>query len=434
MSNDWVEHNLQRQRHLLEERQRQRRLQQNGIVASNVSREDSVDLDESNINSGSLYSFLEQDKPNHIPSSKSAGGISQGPKIITVRGLTPPPSQRAQSVSVDRKTKPTYSSSSSMSSDLVKPIIDVDRLDISASSDAISEGENDGSETVRPWEDDDNLETNVLEDTSVKLDIADIVNNMEKFVMEPCKKNLTMKCKITRDKKGVDKGMFPIYYLHLERDDSTGHNKNIFILAARRRKKSATANYLISTDATKLSRNGTAYIAKVRSNAVGTMFTIYDNGENPKKATVIGEGVRQELGAIIYETNVFGFKGPRKMTIILPALVNDNVRQEVRPVSEKDTILERFKSHRINDMVVLNNKDPQWNEDTQSYVLNFHGRVTQASVKNFQIVHGFNPDYVVMQFGRISSEVFTMDFRYPLSPIQAFGIAMSSFHGKLACE
>jgi len=25
--------------------------------------------------------------------------------------------------------------------------------------------------------------------------------------------------------------------------------------------------------------------------------------------------------------------------------------------------------------------------DTQSYVLNFQGRVTQASVKNFQIVH-----------------------------------------------
>ena len=25
--------------------------------------------------------------------------------------------------------------------------------------------------------------------------------------------------------------------------------------------------------------------------------------------------------------------------------------------------------------------------ETQSYVLNFHGRVTQASVKNFQVVH-----------------------------------------------
>lgn len=28
-----------------------------------------------------------------------------------------------------------------------------------------------------------------------------------------------------------------------------------------------------------------------------------------------------------------------------------------------------------------------WSSETQSYVLNFHGRVTQASVKNFQIVH-----------------------------------------------
>lgn len=36
------------------------------------------------------------------------------------------------------------------------------------------------------------------------------------------------------------------------------------------------------------------------------------------------------------------------------------------------------------------NKSPSWNEQTQSYVLNFHGRVTQASVKNFQIIHPDN--------------------------------------------
>ena len=72
--------------------------------------------------------------------------------------------------------------------------------------------------------------------------------------------------------------------------------------------------------------------------------------------------------------------------------------------------------------------------ETQSYVLNFHGRVTQASVKNFQIIHQSSPEYIVMQFGRISDDDFTMDFRYPLSAVQAFGIAMTSFHGKLACE
>lgn len=43
------------------------------------------------------------------------------------------------------------------------------------------------------------------------------------------------------------------------------------------------------------------------------------------------------------------------------------------------------------------NKSPTWNEQTQSYVLNFHGRVTQASVKNFQIVHPDNGELANVQ-------------------------------------
>lgn len=39
---------------------------------------------------------------------------------------------------------------------------------------------------------------------------------------------------------------------------------------------------------------------KFRSNALGTQFTLYDNGENPKKSWVIGDSVRQELAAVIY--------------------------------------------------------------------------------------------------------------------------------------
>lgn len=88
----------------------------------------------------------------------------------------------------------------------------------------------------------------------------------------------------------------------------------------------------------------------------------------------------------------------------------------------------------MDNVVELHNKTPVWNDDTQSYVLNFHGRVTQASVKNFQLVHDSDPEYIVMQFGRTSEDVFTMDFRYPLCALQAFAIALSSFDGKLACE
>lgn len=88
----------------------------------------------------------------------------------------------------------------------------------------------------------------------------------------------------------------------------------------------------------------------------------------------------------------------------------------------------------MDNVVELHNKTPVWNDETQSYVLNFHGRVTQASVKNFQLIHDSDPDYIVMQFGRTSEDVFTMDYRYPLCAFQAFAIALSSFDGKLACE
>lgn len=39
-----------------------------------------------------------------------------------------------------------------------------------------------------------------------------------------------------------------------------------------------------------------------------------------------------------------------------------------------------------------------------------------------------------MQFGRVAKDTFTMDYQYPLSAIQAFGIALTSFDLKLACE
>lgn len=36
--------------------------------------------------------------------------------------------------------------------------------------------------------------------------------------------------------------------------------------------------------------------------------------------------------------------------------------------------------------MLLQNKSPSWSDESGAYVLNFHGRVTRASVKNFQMV------------------------------------------------
>lgn len=259
------------------------------------------------------------------------------------------------------------------------------------------------------------------------------VQDLEEFAQRPAPQGITIKCRISRDKKGMDRGMYPTYFLHLDREDG----KKVFLLAGRKRKKSKTSNYLISVDPTDLSRGGDSYIGKLRSNLMGTKFTVYDNGVNPQKAsssTLEGGTLRQELAAVCYETNVLGFKGPRKMTVIVPGMNMVHERVCIRPRNEHETLLARWQNKNTETIIELQNKTPVWNDDTQSYVLNFHGRVTQASVKNFQIIHGNDPDYIVMQFGRVAEDVFTMDYNYPLCALQAFSIALSSFDSKLACE
>ncbi|XP_064346090.1 tubby-related protein 2 [Camelus dromedarius] len=256
--------------------------------------------------------------------------------------------------------------------------------------------------------------------------------NMEAYVLRPARCGCTVQCCIRRDKRGVDKGMFPCYYLYLEVPDG----QKYFLLAARKRKRSKTSNYLISLDPTDLSREGDNFVGKVRSNVLGTKFSIFDNGVNPEKKNFFPETtrIRKELGAVCYETNVLGFRGPRKMTVIIPGIDAQNQRISVQPQNEQESLLSRLQRGATQGLALLQNKAPSWSDDSGTYVLDFHGRVTRASVKNFQIVHPDDPNYVVLQFGRVAPDAFTMDFCFPLCPLQAFAICLSIFNGKLACE
>ena len=94
-------------------------------------------------------------------------------------------------------------------------------------------------------------------------------------------------------------------------------------------------------------------------------------------------------------------------------------------------------------LTILKNKAPRWHEHLQCWCLNFHGRVTVASVKNFQLVATVDQsqpsgkgdeETVLLQFGKVGDDTFTMDYRQPLSAFQAFAICLASFGTKLACE
>ncbi|XP_053368069.1 tubby protein homolog isoform X2 [Clarias gariepinus] len=258
------------------------------------------------------------------------------------------------------------------------------------------------------------------------------LEDLEQFALCPAPRDVSFQCRITRDRRGMERGIYPTYYLHMEKEDG----KKVFLMAGRKRKKSTTSNYLISTDPIDLSRDTSSYIGKIRSNVLGTKFTVYDNGVNPDRKTFVKEtdSLRQELAAIYYEKNVLGLKGPRKMTVIIPGMHENDERVCIRPKNELESLLTRYENGNKENLVCLVNKSPTWNDQTQSYVLNFHGRVTQASVKNFQIVHPDNEDYIVMQFGRVAEDVFSMDYSFPFCALQAFAITLSSFDNKLACE
>ncbi|XP_054159639.1 tubby protein-like [Oppia nitens] len=230
------------------------------------------------------------------------------------------------------------------------------------------------------------------------------------FATQPISPQTTLQCTIIRDKKGLDRSLYPTYYMHLQ-------GIQVFLLSGRRRKKSKT--YIIGNDPFDISRGNC--IAKLKSNVLGTQFTAI---------RINSSGQRQEIATIIYETNVLGFKGPRRMTVLIPKYEQLNNLKNL-------SIFEEWKRNNrsINQ---LKNKTPVWNDETQSYVLNFRGRVTQASVKNFQLVTCNEKedivDLVSMQFGRVSASQFSCDVSWPMTLLQAFAIALSSFDSKLACE
>lgn len=117
------------------------------------------------------------------------------------------------------------------------------------------------------------------------------------------------------------------------------------------------------------------------------------------------------------------------------------------PISHsKSTSMDNFLSGPLSagqkdGALMLINKSPRWHEQLQCWCLNFHGRVTVASVKNFQLVAspenepaGPEHEKIILQFGKVGKDLFTMDYRYPISAFQAFAICLSSFDTKIACE
>lgn len=189
---------------------------------------------------------------------------------------------------------------------------------------------------------------------------------------------------------------------------------------------------MITLDQDNLKKKGKGYLGKLRANFMGTEFIVYDNNENPSKAKS-DDQVRREYASVLYESNVLGSKGPRKMRVMIPAIDKEDNICTWKPKLKGESMIEKYREGKKDMMLVFHNKEPKWNETVQAYVLNFNGRVDQASVKNFQLIMS-DENYIFMQFGKIGKNDFNMDVQWPISIFQAYAISLSSIDKKYGCE
>ncbi|TYH64783.1 hypothetical protein ES332_D06G011200v1 [Gossypium tomentosum] len=249
------------------------------------------------------------------------------------------------------------------------------------------------------------------------------------------------------------------------------------LLAAKRVRRATGTDFVISLVGDDFSRSSNKFVGKLRSNFLGTKFNIFDS-QPSRDSTVCSscESCRKthpgkvaprvttsnyNTAKISYELNILRTRGPRRMQCIMNSIPVSAIEGGTAPTPTAFTnCLDEHSSPLLdsagrrpqvgstsrsmqNVPLVLKNKAPRWHEQLQCWCLNFKGRVTVASVKNFQLVAAVESsenvtiteqENVILQFGKIGKDIFTMDYCYPLSAFQAFAICLSSFDTKPVCE
>ncbi|XP_073220201.1 tubby-like F-box protein 2 [Cicer arietinum] len=299
---------------------------------------------------------------------------------------------------------------------------------------------------------------------------------------QPGPRDSPIQCFIRRDR---ETSVYQLYYGLVPSENESDK----LLLAAKKIRRATGTDFIISLVADDFSRSSNAYVGKLRSNFLGTKFTIYDS--QPPQGTGIQPNRRSSrrfhskqvsprvpacnyiISTIAYELNVLRTRGPRRMNCIMnsipvsavqeggtaptptsfPQITDEHICPALAPAPKGNVPIGDLSNSSLLEMpaqsqgsvesLVLKNKSPRWHEQLQCWCLNFRGRVTVASVKNFQLVAAVDPSHnvsaaeqekVILQFGKIGKDIFTMDYRYPISAFQAFAICLSSFDTKPACE
>ncbi|KAG6474222.1 hypothetical protein ZIOFF_068146 [Zingiber officinale] len=183
------------------------------------------------------------------------------------------------------------------------------------------------------------------------------------------------------------------------------------------------------------------------SNFLGTKFTVYDSQPpydaaissrnrssnrriNCKQVSPRVPAGNYNIATISYELNLLRTRGPRRIQCAMHSIPLSSIqeggsvpapRSFTHAVDEQPSGAPATKGKEPvtefsdGEPLVLKNKAPRWHEQLQCWCLNFRGRVTVASVKNFQLVAAVDSscsispveqEKVILQFGTIGKDIF----------------------------
>lgn len=232
-----------------------------------------------------------------------------------------------------------------------------------------------------------------------------------------------VQCLIVRNRDDISNKLYPTYSLYLE-------DKNKLLIVAKKMSFNSTSNYHLF-DMSRGSVNRSSKLTKKSGNYLGKLRAA-DKYRSEYTIVTASSTDRKEIGAIVFDRNgiVNQLKEgcqPRKMYVKVPEISPENTPIEhsvTKSVGKKQiSMIDLLKLSDPN--TIFASKDPVF--ERGNYRLNFGGRVTMASVKNFQLASPDEPDNIICQFGKIAEDKFHLDYKTPLNAFQAFCLALCHF-------
>lgn len=180
-------------------------------------------------------------------------------------------------------------------------------------------------------------------------------------------------------------------------------------------RESENSEFVISKTKGVFCKYGSNYLGVLKPNMLGTKFELLDFGLESAFMKDLPKGFlpKQRLVETIeYDSNFFAEK-PRSFRI------------QHYDITKKEPVV----SHKFENLA------PKYNEARGCYTLNFFGRVSKASARNFQLCRSVEEDEeqeeeFLLSHGKCSKNNFNLDYRAPFNAFNAFAVSLTAIGKK----